>query len=477
MAGPYYNETSDYYYPNMVRNSTTSDDVALTNGPLGFGWAVNLDSNKEKNDTLCLEMEIVEKNEKDKKCFWNPIECGEGAGDGGYPGVGLYFRGIFLNLLVSTGEELWNLTIPGPVKNNSWNEIGMRWAYDSGLEMFVNGEPVGHVIYSEEVSPAIDREGSMDFTVGCLKSSEGESMDYAYGEYDELTIWMRALDDNDTEYFLGGHACDVELHPLHCETNLEKILDIMDNMEVESTEALLNALDHLKALSEVEEDPPGSEDVLSEKKNGEELKNLITIIDKMINMTWNKPNDLTLEDLQGLMVIQDFASNLLDEKYIGSWSHIQNEDFRTSVDLMNRVNDYQMQKAKQTKSDEEEIELTRSATNIFSDLRQSRLYDLKDAPISFPSFDDHDDERRKKREVNEEEKKESPTLIVTNEVYGNLNKEKTVSFLMNSYKGLDRISPLRNTNTISELFTICTILSHQPPHHGAAGGLNFHCIL
>lgn len=47
----------------------------------------------------------------------------------------MYFRGIYFFALVSTGDELWNLTVPGPVKNNTWNEIGMRWSKETGLEV------------------------------------------------------------------------------------------------------------------------------------------------------------------------------------------------------------------------------------------------------------------------------------------------------------------------------------------------------
>ncbi|GIY73170.1 putative G-protein coupled receptor 112, partial [Caerostris extrusa] len=139
-----------------------------------------------------------------------------GANDEGGPGVSLYFKGIYLFVAVSTGKQLWKLEVPGPINNNTWKEIGIRWSKDNGLDL------------PDPVDPAVTREYPVELTVGCQNKGEEEYSHFAYGEFDELTIWMRALNDNVTkQYFLGGHACDVETHPLRCETNMKKIMDNM----------------------------------------------------------------------------------------------------------------------------------------------------------------------------------------------------------------------------------------------------------
>ncbi|GFX94453.1 transposable element Tcb2 transposase [Trichonephila clavipes] len=125
--------------------------------------------------------------------------------------------------------------------------------------MFVNAEMAGQVHYPDPVDSPTSRDFPMETTVGCLKKGDGNYDHFAYGEFDELTAWMWALNGSDTQFFLGGHdpntTCDVETHPLRCETNMEMIMKNMDNVEVDSTEALLNAIHHLKALSEAENDP------------------------------------------------------------------------------------------------------------------------------------------------------------------------------------------------------------------------------
>ncbi|GBO08169.1 hypothetical protein AVEN_140533-1 [Araneus ventricosus] len=207
---------------------------------------------------------------------------------------------------------------------------------------------------------------------------------------------------------------------------------LVDNIEVENTEALLNALNHLRALSEVENDPKGSEDDEGDDRNDEELRLLISIVEKLIGLTWDKPSELTLSDLEELMVVQDLTSNLLEEKYTDGWQKIQNEG-KSSVDFVNLVVAYQVQKTKQTDNGKEPILLTRDATNINSDIRKRMLYDIHQAeePISFPeSKDDEEESQRRKREANESEEEEGGEdeekvrIQITKNVYGEMDKRK-----------------------------------------------------
>lgn len=89
------------------------------------------------------------------------------------------------------------------------------------------------MLLPEAIKPAQSRESEFALTVGCRLKPDGGMADFARGEYDELTAWMKFLPENDTDYFLGGHdpnkTCDVETHPMRCETNMEKILENMVN--------------------------------------------------------------------------------------------------------------------------------------------------------------------------------------------------------------------------------------------------------
>ncbi|XP_055936890.1 uncharacterized protein LOC129966487 [Argiope bruennichi] len=479
-TGKFYNETGDYFYPNMVKNGSAVDEVKVTNGPIGFGRAIRLDGNRNGSSKQCLRMHVIPKSDPDAACFDNPEKCDSGisfsiwskivffrnddvdryifstgASAEGKPGVALYFRGIYFFAVVSTGKEMWTLTVPGPVNNNTWREIGLRWTKDRGLDLFVNSVMIGQVRYPDDVEPSFSRDGAMMLTVGCLQTSDGEFENFAYGEYDELTIWMWALNGSEIAFFLGGHdpntTCDVETHPLRCETNTEKILENMDNLVVENTEGLINALNHLKSLSEVENDPKGSEDDEGDDRNDEELRLLISIVEKLIVLTWDKPDELSLSDLEELMVVQDLASNLLEEKYIDGWQKIQNEG-KSSVDFLNLVVDYQVQKMKQTDNGKEPLLFTRDSTNINSDIRKRMLYDVHqaDEPIFFPDLKEEESQRRRRSaKDNEEEKKDEGKVRVqmTKNVYGEMDKRTKVIFAGNAYKNLEKLAPLWNAKT------------------------------
>ncbi|GFQ95447.1 uncharacterized protein TNCT_426521, partial [Trichonephila clavata] len=244
-----------------------------------------------------------------------------------------------------------------------------------------------------------------------------------------------------------------------------------DNVEVDSTEALLNAIHHLKTLSEVENDPAGSEDD-GDDRNDEELRLLVSIVEKLMALTWDKPDGLSLSELEDLMVVQDLASNLLELKYTDGWQILQNKG-KTSVDFVNQVTAYQVQKTKQTDNGKEPIQLTHNSTNIYSDIRKCMLYDIHiaDEPIVFPKGnekeDDDEQQRRKKRETkeNEQEQKEDEQKVhikVTKNVYGEMDKRTKVIFSGNAYKNLEKLAPLWNAktgNTTSLVFIDSEILT------------------
>ncbi|GBN78601.1 hypothetical protein AVEN_197349-1 [Araneus ventricosus] len=113
--------------------------------------------------------------------------------------------------------------------------------------------------------------------------------------------------------------------------------DLVDSIEMENTEALLNALNHLRALSEVENDPKGSEDDEGDDRNDEELRLLISIVEKLIDLTWDKPNELTLSDLEELMVSTGMSLYLEYILLIGTYQSQQLTVFKYKVPKISQL--------------------------------------------------------------------------------------------------------------------------------------------
>ena len=45
-----------------------------------------------------------------------------------YPGIGIYHQGMDLIAVVSTDEDVWELRVRGQLMNETWSNIGIRWA-------------------------------------------------------------------------------------------------------------------------------------------------------------------------------------------------------------------------------------------------------------------------------------------------------------------------------------------------------------
>ena len=41
--------------------------------------------------------------------------------------MAIYHNGYNLEAIVSTGSKLWNVTVPGQLRNDTWNNIAIRW--------------------------------------------------------------------------------------------------------------------------------------------------------------------------------------------------------------------------------------------------------------------------------------------------------------------------------------------------------------
>ncbi|GIX88587.1 uncharacterized protein CDAR_308801 [Caerostris darwini] len=264
-------------------------------------------------------------------------------------------------------------------------------------------------------------------------------------------------------------------------------MDNRDNIEVENSEGLLNAMNHLRALSEVEKDPAGSDDEEDDSKNSDDLRMFVAVIEKLIAKTWDKPADLSPRELESLMVVQDLASNLLDMKYTEGRENISGFcEPGTGLSGAKDEADRQWQRAHLDGSQLDEhssvyhMPLNRIFTNnihgdiynmnhiksfvvhitLFisihvpvSDIRKRLLYDVyvEDKPFVFPEREEEEEDqrRRRKREAEEkdEEEEQKMHIKVTKNVYGEMDKRTKVIFAGNAYKNLEKLAPLWNAKT------------------------------
>ena len=183
------------------------------------------------------------------------------------PGFSIYHYGLDLIAVVSTGEDVWELKVRGPVTNKTWQSIGLRWVEPNldetvtlfpeergGLEMYVNLEKVGQSLLplqrpgyvpANATHPAIPGsctqlppvqlpskdgqgmsngrfDGAPVMMFGCHWNQMAGGADtvpakfdfYNQASIDEAAIWTRHLTINKTHdetlYFLGGYVKDLE---------------------------------------------------------------------------------------------------------------------------------------------------------------------------------------------------------------------------------------------------------------------------
>jgi hypothetical protein len=163
-----------------------------------------------------------------------------------------------ITAVVSTGVDVWDLTVRGRLLTESWANYGVVWSppnldetvdmpYDlrGGLELYVNLEKVGHVVSPvanddgspitwEELPPVSlqkldpagnpipgQMEGPAVMMFGCHYEQMEDGADVTPGfahfheaTFDEMAIWTRRLVKNksldETLFFLGGYVKELE---------------------------------------------------------------------------------------------------------------------------------------------------------------------------------------------------------------------------------------------------------------------------
>ena len=206
------------------------------------------------------------------------------------PGIALYHKGLDVTAVVSTGTDVWDLTVRGQLLNESWANYGVVWSppnldetvnipYDrrGGLQLYVNLEKVGHVVapvanddgtpitWTElppvtlpKLDPAGNPipgqiEGPSVMMFGCHYEQMEDGADVTPGfahfheaSFDEMAIWTRALVKNksldETLFFLGGYVKELEnLSPEEFADMLSKV-DMSDPDQAASAGSMASTL-------------------------------------------------------------------------------------------------------------------------------------------------------------------------------------------------------------------------------------------
>ena len=230
----------------------------------------------------------------------------DGATGRSVPGMAVYHLGLDLVAVISTGEDVWELKVRGPVYNKTWQSIGIRWIKPNldetvtlfpeergGLEMYVNLEKVGQSLMpmtrpgyqprDDSVNPATpevpgawtvlppvsipakDPSGtpmagkteSPIMTFGCHYNQLALNPQFDYfneASIDEVAIWSRQLIKNKTHdetlYFLGGYVKDLEDMSPDKFADMLKAVDMSDPDQAAAAGSMSN-----KLMSNQQEEP------------------------------------------------------------------------------------------------------------------------------------------------------------------------------------------------------------------------------
>merc|ERR1719245_569720 len=223
----------------------------------------------------------------------------DGATGRSVPGLAVYHLGLDLVAVISTGEDVWELKVRGPVYNKTWQSVGIRWVKPNldetvtlfpeergGLEMYVNLEKVGQSLLplqrpgfvpGNATTPDIpgswtqlppvqvpgrdgsgDLNGKMDgapvMMFGCHWNQMADGVNtipakfdyYNQASIDEAAIWTRQLTINKTHdetlYFLGGYVKDLEEMTPAKFAEMLKAVDMSDPDQAAAAGSMSNKL-------------------------------------------------------------------------------------------------------------------------------------------------------------------------------------------------------------------------------------------
>lgn len=400
-----YPATTDYYWGTIHKTMTdvngVEDNYEVTAGPFGFGQAISVSSDKEQ----CVKQNDY--NIASDACSGNPSDCDKGlsisvwekpifgatvfeamnnsalaskkyvlstGGDSaGHPGIAIYHDGLYLVAVVSTGDEYWELKVAGPLQNNTWSNIAIRWEQPGaddgtldektgGLELFVNLKKVGHQVESESSAPAKQALDPTEMMLGCHKDADNQLYrGYNDAEYDELAAWTRKLPDNETLFFFGGYEANFsDIEP-------DKFQSMLTQVELKDPAQMAFAINILSKMTSTENVDPTTatptEAASTSSSSGptagsptasttqsvqsavqaagvKQITTMRNIMKTMTNLDNINP-DMPYSGFKSAMSLLDVASNLLAEDSFPKWRGLQSKkDEPGSAELVQNLENW-----------------------------------------------------------------------------------------------------------------------------------------
>lgn len=470
-----YKSTTDIHFSDLIKNSKSvnpNSPPGSINGPVGFGWGANFTKNLE-NEDICLKFDNFQS--QDEKCWLNPLYCVHGISislwakisyirtddvprfilstggfDDGTPGISMFYKGIYLYGVVCTGNETWVAFGAGLTRNYTWNNIGIVWSRSKGLSLYVNSKRVAYVVYPEK---SVAKESIVPplLTIGCRRNDTSTFIGYSYGEYDELAIWRKALDDENIDYFLGGTACDPDLHPLSCETNTELLLNKFNEVNLSDPIALGKSLKHLNKVSAILKQSSSSSDnlTLAEKSQREEkdgkksktLKNLVKLLKKILKSTADSSEKKFSQTKSIIQEVESLLSNLFSLSEIDSWKDFQKND-EESTKLVNDYHNWLMKKLTHANYANKPIDEDFTSDNIVTSLKKMKFSELMEENgkyIYYPNYYNQSDVEIMWNDTIDYIR--IPTAIFK------VKNDSNISILSTIYDTFHKIAPLQNSIT------------------------------
>ncbi|GIY70562.1 hypothetical protein CDAR_83301 [Caerostris darwini] len=436
-----YSATSSFHISDLTAAGTpvyndgpvhSSED-----GPEGFGTSADFGDNEAKPERSCLKLSDLTKTVKGKsseehnKCWRNPINCKHGfsasifgklifdrkddskrylfstGGDiEGVPGVAVYYKGIYLHAVVSTGEKLWSVYVAGLVLNDTWSNVAFTWSQQDGLDLYINAKRKAFVKYPESLpQPLRQPLKPLQLTVGCRRAAKNAYHDFVRGKLDEFVTWQYKVSHENASYFLGGLVCSPPKHPMKCSTDIKNILEQLDTMDLSNIDTAMTTIQHITEVTkDINKKIPGSKKSSSEesKKGGEDdddidldamkksnLKNMVAIVKKLVNRTSGpfspgvEPEDLTV-----LYKMQEMVSMIFSEGQTDLWKELEAEG-EDSVNLLTSVQDWSMSKLLESKATEKNIDLLMLSENVATQSMKSPPKEIKKKHAPYMYFPDY----------------------------------------------------------------------------------------
>ncbi|KAF8787073.1 hypothetical protein HNY73_008705 [Argiope bruennichi] len=450
-----YSATSSFHLSDLTEAGTpvyndgpvhSSED-----GPEGFGTSADFGDNEAKPERSCLKLNDLTKavkgkaSEEHNKCWRNPINCKHGfsasifgkllfdrkddskrylfstGGDiEGIPGVAVFYKGIYVHAVVSTGEKVWSVYVAGLVLNDTWSNVAFTWSQKEGLDLYINAKRQAFAKYPDPLpQPPRQPMKPLQLTIGCRRTGKSVYNDFVRGKLDEFVTWQYKVSHENASFFLGGMVCNPPKHPMKCSTDIKKLLEQLDTMDLTNIDTAMTTIQHISEVSKAtnkktagkkkgstssENDKKGSaeeEDIdLEEMKRGN-LKNMIAIVKKLVNKTSGpfspgvEPEDLTV-----LYKMQEMVSIIFSEGQTDLWKELE-ADGEDSVSLLTSVQDWSMSKLLESKATEKNVDLLMLTENAATQSLKSEPKELKKKYAPYMYFPDYGkdpkwDELRKK---------------------------------------------------------------------------------